>query len=98
MRGRKQLSSALAGNDKLNYELLPGVPIIEICDRERVLIENHRGIIGYGCDMIQIKVRYGCICIHGNRLKMSRMSKTKLVITGVIDGVTLQGREVHDAV
>lgn len=86
------LKASLVENDHSNFELLAGAPIIEICDLKRVLIENHRGIIEYSCNEIRIKVRYGCICVCGNCLKLSRMSKTKLVITGKISGVTLQGR------
>lgn len=91
MKNDRILRTTFADNELLNYELLPGVPIIEICNKERVLIENHRGIIGYGCNEIRVKVRYGCVCVCGNQLKLLRMSKTKLVITGKICGVTLQG-------
>lgn len=91
MKGNRKLRATFAANEQINYELLPGVPIIEICDQERVLIENHRGIIGYGCNEVRVKVRYGCVCVCGHQLKLMRMSKTKLVITGKICGVTLQG-------
>lgn len=91
IRGNNRKASLVANNHS-NCELLTGAPIIEICDLKRILVENHRGIIEYSCNEIRIKARYGCICVCGNCLKLSRMSKTKLVITGKISGVSLQGR------
>ncbi len=74
-------------------EPLPGVPLIEICDRKRVLIENHGGIIAYGSSEIFVKVRYGQICVTGDHLKLTKMNKEKLIIMGKIHSVTLNGRE-----
>lgn len=69
---------------------LPRVPLIEICDRCRVLVENHQSVIGYDHREVLIKVRFGVICIYGDSLHLNRMSKDQLVITGKIFGVNLQ--------
>ena len=90
-RSKNWLQSA-AADENLHAELIPGIPIVEICDRYRVLIENHHGIIGYAGKEIQVRVRDGCICVCGEDLKLTRMSKGKLVITGVVHGVNLKGR------
>ena len=71
---------------------LPGLPLIEICGQNRMLIENHRGIAGYGSCEIQVKVRFGRIVVCGEKLKVTNMSKEKLVITGKICTVNLRGR------
>ncbi len=73
----------------LPAEALPKVPLVELAGNQRVLIENHCGVIGYGCKEIRVKVSYGVICICGNGLELARMTKQQLVITGEIDGVTL---------
>lgn len=72
---------------------LPGVSLIEIYGQNRILIENHRGIIAYEVRQIQIKVSFGCIVVCGQNLKLRNMSKEKLVITGKICCINLQGRE-----
>lgn len=72
---------------------LPGQPIVEIAGDRRVLIENHFGVKEYGRERITVKVKYGCICVHGCRLELMRMTKEQLVISGRIDCVTLQRRE-----
>ena len=90
-RGKNWLQS-LAADENLHAELIPGIPVVEICDRSRVLIENHQGILAYGCREIQVRVRTGRICVCGENLKLSRMSKGKLVIAGNIRSVNLMGR------
>lgn len=90
-RGKKIIQS-IVRSESLDSDLIPGVPIIEICGQHRLLIENHLGVIGYGCNEIRVKARYGNICVCGQNLKLTRMSKVKLVITGRICGVDLQGR------
>lgn len=93
MKTGKRITAAIAANDHLNYELFPGVTIVEICDQDRILIENHRGVLCYDTNEIRIRTRYGSIWIYGCHLKLTKMSKTKLVITGKIYSVTLKGRE-----
>ena len=71
-------------------ELRPDMPLVEICDNKRVLIENHRGIICYGVNEISVKVKKGSISVLGNHLCLDRMNKTKLVICGDIQSVSVQ--------
>lgn len=72
---------------------LPGSPLVEICGQNRLLIENHRGIAGYGHSEIMVNVCYGRIIVCGENLKLRNMSKEKLVITGSICAVRLQRRD-----
>lgn len=74
----------------IDEDLLPGIPLVEIYGQRRVLIENHRGIIEYGNEEIVVRTRCGCICITGKCLKLAKMCKAKLVITGDISAVNLQ--------
>lgn len=67
-------------------------PLVEIVGQNRVLIENHGGVIGYSNDEIQVKVSYGRISVEGSILKFMQISKEQLVITGKISTITLYGR------
>jgi sporulation protein YqfC len=71
-------------------ELLPGMPLIEITGAGRVLIENHGGVTEYETDRIRVRLRFGAVVIRGNRLKITRMSKCQLVISGSLLGVDLE--------
>ncbi|MFR1753953.1 MAG: YabP/YqfC family sporulation protein [Oscillospiraceae bacterium] len=71
-------------------ELLPGMPLIEITGSGRVLIENHGGVTEYETDRIRVRLRFGAVVIRGSRLKITRMSKCQLVISGSLLGVDLE--------
>ena len=53
----------------------------------RVLIENHLGITEYGPEKIQVRVRFGAICVQGCGLRLALMAKDRLVIFGEIRAV-----------
>lgn len=67
------------------------VPLIEIAENKRILVENHLGITAYGPDTICVKLRRGMIEISGNGLEMLCMSKDRVVICGVINTVRFLG-------
>lgn len=93
MNCRNDMLNRLSKNDELGLGLLAGVPIVEIYGRRRILIENHCGILAYGTEEIKVKVKNGCICICGKCLKLARLSKEKLVITGQLNNVHMMGRD-----
>lgn len=74
---------------------LPGEPVqplVEIIGDCRCLIENHRGVTQYGREKICVKVKFGQIAVQGCGLEIARMSKAQLIISGRIEGVTMQRR------
>lgn len=73
---------------------LPGVPIVELAGDRRVLIENHKGVIEYGSEQISVKVKYGSLCICGRNMELARMTGDQLVITGIIESVTIRRRGI----
>ena len=72
-----------------SMEPIPGVFLVELSGDERLLIENHKGIIHYSDEKVCIKVKLGVIIICGSRLELSEMTEDKIVIFGKIDSVTL---------
>lgn len=73
-------------------EPLPGQTIVEIAGTQRLLIENHGGVLSYSRDCIIAKVRFGCIQVCGCALQIRRMSREQLIISGRIDSVALHRR------
>ena len=73
------------------FDELSRVPIIEMAGQNRVLIENHQGVLVYSVEEICVKVSFGCVCISGRELKLMHMSREQLVICGNVDGVQLMG-------
>lgn len=70
------------------------IPVVELCGRNRLLIENHMGVLGYGMREIRIKVSYGSLLITGRDLKLMELCKEQLVIIGYIDSLTVLGGEL----
>lgn len=89
MKRRGSLFETLVRNADLLGEATPGQPLIEIAGEHRVLIENHSGVTVYGCNEIHVKVKFGKICVCGRNLEMVQMTRQQLVVTGLIDNVSL---------
>ena len=64
--------------------------MIEITGAGRVLIENHGGVTEYATDRIRVRLRFGAVVIRGSRMKITRMSKCQLVISGNLTGLDLE--------
>lgn len=86
MRNRNFCASAVDAISRCTTPM-PGVPLLEVCNSRRILIENHQGVVAYESNEIVVKVRSGNICILGDRLQINRMSKYQLVITGIISSI-----------
>lgn len=67
-----------------------GVPLIEITGDRRVLVERHKGVLGYDDRMVCVRLSFGKLQICGCGLKILHMTKVQLVISGQIQTVTLQ--------
>ncbi len=79
----------LASSVDLPEEPIPGRPLVEILDNQRVLIENHLGVCEYEDTVIRVRVKNGSICVLGCNLELARMTKGVLVISGRIEAVQL---------
>ena len=88
--GRNRFFSSVPDSIARAGAPLPGVPLVEICNGRRVLIENHQGVVAYQRNEINIKARGGYIYVCGDDLQLIRMSRCQLVITGVISGVSFK--------
>ncbi len=82
----------LAGATDLQGEALPGESVVELLGCGRVLVERHCGVTEYGRERIQVRMKYGSLCIQGCALEVARMTSEQLVITGRIDGIHLVRR------
>lgn len=70
-------------------QTLPGVPIIEIFGDSRVLIEGHCVVTQYSGSQIALRNGRGTICVSGCDLCMAELSRTQLIITGRIEGISI---------
>ena len=93
MEHKKKMVGWPAFNAALPSELLPGQFLLELLGRERVLIENHQGVQEYGGEKICIKASFGSVAVCGNDLRLSCLSKERLVIVGAVAQITVIRRD-----
>lgn len=67
--------------------LLSKVPLVELSGRNRVLIENHLGVLAYSLEEIHVKVAYGILVIKGQKLQLLQLNGEQLVISGIIEAL-----------
>ena len=89
MHKSNSLWSKLTLAADLPDEPIPGLPLVEIVDNCRVLIENHKGVNEYGENLIRIRVAFGSVCVCGQKLELAHMDKGQLIVCGVIESVQL---------
>lgn len=77
----------------LHSEALPGVPLVELNGDDRVLVENHKCVVGYKDREILVRVCYGLLRFSGNGLVLACAKKGQLIIHGKIDSITLHRGE-----
>ena len=87
------LSRLISVTDILN-EPIPGVPLVELLGRDRVLVENHGGVIQYCPNEVVIKLAYGPVAIYGYNLHLPVMTKYQLVVAGRIQCIKLGSERI----
>ena len=65
--------------------------LVELYGNERVLVEQHRGILRYGSECIRIGTSFGSLVIEGLELRLCCMSRSQLVIRGRIGCLRTEG-------
>lgn len=73
----------------LPMDAAAGLPRITLTGRKRVCIENHRGLLGYTTERVEIGGGRVRVCITGCDLYLRVMKKDAVVITGEIHSVEL---------
>lgn len=68
---------------------ISGDTLVEIVSDKRVLIENHKGIVGYEADSIVVRSKQGRLHISGKTLTIRELSKSKLIIRGKIEKIEI---------
>ena len=76
----------------IERELLPYQLLVEIFGFNRVVIENHCGVIKYEPEDICVKTKEGFLHIQGDALTLAIMTREQLVITGEVGNVHFEKR------
>lgn len=71
-------------------EIVAGMSRITITGCRRVFIENHRGILEYGREEIDVNGGRVIIKIKGKELELRSMSDSELLVTGLLTDISFE--------
>ena len=74
---------------ELPADVVAGLPRVELTGDRELRMENHRGILAYGSDEIQIAGGRLVVKVRGENLELRAMNAGELLITGALRGVEL---------
>lgn len=89
---RKNLMQNAVIRANLPGEKIPGTSLVELFGNNRVLIENHCGIVGYSDRKVCVRCVWGEINVEGIDLRIACMTKQQLIILGAITSIYLDKR------
>ena len=85
---KREILERFSGAEQ-SMNVVPVLPLIELLGDRRLLVENHRGILLYGRDEIEVKLTIGTLCVVGCGLCIAYMSKHRLVINGTVKSLSI---------
>lgn len=71
-------------------EIVAGMSRITITGCRRVFIENHRGILEYGREEIDVNGGRVIIKLKGKELELRSMSDSELLVTGLLTDISFE--------
>lgn len=91
----KKNSGRFAGLGLMRAMQLPedfskGNTLVSMQGRERLTIENFRGISSYTEEEIRLITKCSGICVTGRHLKIENYARDEIEISGIIDKVEYQ--------
>jgi len=88
--GAKNAMQYAADRFDLPAEVMAGAPKLTLTGWNRLHIENHRGILEYGQNLIIVNAGQMILKISGSGLELVSMSAEELLITGRMTGIDLE--------
>ena len=84
MSGKNEKAELLSERIDLPSDVTFGTVKLSVYGKNRVLIENHKGILHYSENIIEVNARGMTVKILGDELSISAMDKNDMLITGRI--------------
>lgn len=91
MKRRNLTQWGLEAAERLDLpgELVPGVPQMELSGQSRFFMAQHRGVLSYSTELVEIGGGSMVVRLTGRRLQILAMTEQELRIGGVIEKVEL---------
>lgn len=82
MSKSKKVAEELADRLMLPAEICAGSAKLTVCGKRHVLVENHKGILSYGDELVELDCGDMIIRLRGDELRLAAMDKQDIAISG----------------
>ncbi|MBR0081168.1 MAG: YabP/YqfC family sporulation protein [Clostridia bacterium] len=87
MKKRKSLGARLRNTFELPDDLDPHLVLLTWIGREKLLVEQHRGVVGLDAGEIRLLSEQGTVVITGKAMQLSELSQSRALIEGEMNGI-----------
>lgn len=87
MKKRKSIGKRIQTALELPDDLDPHLVLLTWIGREKLLVEQHRGIVGFEPNEIRFLTEQGTVVVAGDRLFLRELSNTRALLEGKMDGI-----------
>lgn len=85
--GKRGIKEKFTEMLELPKELILNTPRMTMVGNKDIMIENHKGIMEFGCDRIRVNTGSGIIKITGSGLIIKEITSEDIIISGCIDSI-----------
>lgn len=89
LRQRKDWFEKLINFFELPSDVLLDLPRLVMSGNEKLVIENHRGLLEYTNEIVRVDTTHGEICITGEDLNLVSIEQEEIWLEGRINRVEL---------
>lgn len=86
----RQLQEQVVDLLEMPQDVLLDLPKLTMTGRQKLLLENHRGIIEYGLTRVRVKTTAGQFIILGEELLLKNLKPGEMLVEGKISSVTIE--------
>ena len=90
MSNARKKAELLADRLDIPADICAGSPRLTLCGRRNLMIENHRGILSYGDELIEVDCAGMKVNVRGDGLCLGAMDKKDMMISGRILVIELE--------
>ena len=83
----RETAADMAERMALPAEALTDAVRITMTGRRRVVVEHHRGLLGYDTQTVEVGAGKGRVRVLGSELALLAMDRETLIVSGKISGV-----------
>ncbi len=75
--------------NKVNMDIVVGVPLITQIGNKKIIIENYKTILGFLEYEVKVSTSLGTLKVFGDKMKIIEMTSDTLIIVGKIEKVEM---------